>query len=549
MRKPKLSDPFSKFMGSQLLRFWHLYLFALISMFLTHWLQSEIPFYAKELGDLVVAKKLDEIPLQIYFYLAIGIIIFRTLSRALFFYPARVLQGWNMEEMISRLENANPARYDEYSPGQLYQIMQIDIQNIRAFVGFALLQVGNVIIAFSVLFPKLIKFEQKLVVAFVPMFVAVFIFVLITSYTQKYFKLIVDYQGDVQNFIIETYEGKKSIKNFHAEASFFQLFENVCMRELKVFFRATMGPATAIPLIKVGMGITFIWGAAIIFEQNLGSTSIILFSGFVFLFLSPLMFISWIGAVAARVWGSWQRIKDLLQKIDSQSHVEKEIEVLNKQKRGAIQLPLWDGVSRIELSDDKWLVLVGSTGAGKSTLLQNLSSYMRQNDVLVSFVGQEPYLYNDKIVSNLFLGRSPSEEELQQAYDLLILFGLDALEVDKSKLLELEVGENGKRVSGGQAKRIALVRSLLSNAEVIIWDDPFSSVDLILENQIIQELKRKNYFKGKKIVLSSHRLTTVKHCDLVYYLEANKGITEEGKLPEILMNQTKVYEHFKEQMA
>ena len=58
------------------------------------------------------------------------------------------------------------------------------------------------------------------------------------------------------------------------------------------------------------------------------------------------------------------------------------------------------------------------------------------------------------------------------------------------ELLILPLGENGKRLSGGQIKRMCLIRTLMGNAKFIIWDDPFSSVDLILEKKIMDELVR-----------------------------------------------------------
>ena len=53
----------------------------------------------------------------------------------------------------------------------------------------------------------------------------------------------------------------------------------------------------------------------------------------------------------------------------------------------------------------------------------------------------------------------------------------------------MEIGENGKRLSGGQSKRLCLIRSIMSEAEFLVWDDPFSAVDLILEREIISILK------------------------------------------------------------
>jgi len=115
--------------------------------------------------------------------------------------------------------------------------------------------------------------------------------------------------------------------------------------------------------------------------------------------------------------------------------------------------------------------------------------------------------------------------------------------------MKLEVGENGKRLSGGQAKRLCLVRSLLSEAQILIWDDPFSSGDLLLEKEIILKLKKSEVMKDKTVILTSHRLSTVRNSDELFYLDREVGIIEQGPVEQILKEQSKTYEYFQKQMV
>jgi ATP-binding cassette subfamily B protein len=131
----------------------------------------------------------------------------------------------------------------------------------------------------------------------------------------------------------------------------------------------------------------------------------------------------------------------------------------------------------------------------------------------------------------------------------LKILGLDYLEADLDKLLALEVGENGKRLSGGQIKRLCLTRSILSEADTLIWDDPFSSVDLILEKEIIAELRLQDVLKNKTVLLTSHRFSTVRNSDYILYLDKDLGIIEEGDVQELLKPTTKTYEYFQKQMV
>lgn len=545
----RIQKPFLKLIAGQLVEFKFYYLAAVVCILFTNYFQSELPFYAKELGDLVVANKMQDVPYHVYILVALGIVIFRTTSRVLFFYPARILQGHLMGELIDLLENTSSYRLKDYTSGQLYQTLQVDIQNIRGLIGFAFLQITNVIIAISILLPKIASFNSDLLIAFSPMLVAVVMFALIIANTQKYFRKIQDYQGDVQNFIIESYEGKKTIKNFHAEKSFFQLFEDNCQRELKMFFKATFGPATSIPLIKLGVGLSFIWGATIILKNDLGATSMILFSGFVFLLLSPLLFISWIGGIASRTWGSWQRIKELLITINTRSEIEENIFELNQENElSEMKVLLWNKVLKIDLGDSNFIALVGETGVGKSYILEQISIALIRNGEKANMVFQEPYLFNDSLFANIFMGKDPSDLEKEKARELLILFGLDILKEEGEDLFDLEIGENGKRVSGGQGKRIALIRSLMSDGKFLIWDDPFSSVDLILEEEIFSSLKEKDYFKDRKLLFSSHRLSSVRQSNECLLIKKDSS-SFSGKIPEVLGKGNPISEFFENQLV
>lgn len=133
--------------------------------------------------------------------------------------------------------------------------------------------------------------------------------------------------------------------------------------------------------------------------------------------------------------------------------------------------------------------------------------------------------------------------------ELFQLSNLGNQENGLAAILALEVGENGKRLSGGQAKRICLIRSLVSKSDILIWDDPFSSVDLILEQKIISELKCSGLLTHKTIVLTSHRLSTVRVCDEVFYIGQGQGIIESGPMAHLIGKKSKFYEHFKQQMV
>jgi ABC-type multidrug transport system fused ATPase/permease subunit len=527
------------------------YLGAFLCLYGTHEIGSRLPLLAKELADNMLKNDLQE-NFSIFFYLALGIIFFRTFSRLLFFYPARVMQKNLRVELIERLEGVSPSRYNDTSTGQLFQTLQNDMDQLRTLVGFALLQVGNVIIALSIFIPKLYNFDRDLLIALTPMLATFLLFTFIVGQSRGLYKRTQDAGGEVQNFLMETYNGKKTIKNFNAEGAFIEQFSKRSYEELYSFYLAGKKIAISMPMNHLGFGISIICGAYVIKENNLGASSLIYFFGFIFLFMEPLMYVSWIGVVFARSSVSWKRIRGLVSKLENISENEKNLQSLNPnidQNGINLKFEFWKDLIEFNFQENKIYVFTGQTACGKSFVLTQIAEILKLNNKNISYVAQDPYLYNDTMLKNIFLGKDITEEDKKTASELLTIFGLDFLATSSEHLLDLEVGENGKRISGGQAKRISLVKSILSEANILIWDDPFSSVDIILEKKIIQKLKDKDIFNKKTIILCSHRLTTVRFCDHVIFLDKETGILEQGERESLLLAGTKTHEYFQDQMV
>lgn len=540
---------FTGLLWSQLKEFKVYYFFGVIALILTHKIQSELPFMAKELADYV-ARDSSELRPSLFFLCALGIIVFRTASRILFFYPARLLQKFLRSELLEKVESSTPQRFRHLNSGQLFQYLSGDIDQIRALIGFVGLQGANFLIAFFILVPKMVAFNAQLLLALIPMLGAFIIFTVVVSQNRKYFKLTQDMQGEVQNLIIESYTGKKTIKNFHSEASFLKLFSELSLKELYYFYRSSLGISVSLPLITLGVGLSMLWGAHIIKANDLGATTLILFSGFIFLFMEPMGYLSWIGVVVSRSHASWGRLKDLDSTLTTEIEAENQLKGLNLDiADNTYQLPFWDHSLSVNFKPLAWNVLIAKTGHGKSEVLLKLAEVLRQKKREISLVAQDPYIFNDTMERNIFLGKKETEQEREEAKSVLKILGLDYLEPDLENLMRMEVGENGKRLSGGQAKRLSLVRSLMSGADILIWDDPFSSVDLILEKEIIQELKKHPVMKNKTMILTSHRLSTVRHSNYLVFIDKDTGVVEEGSVSQLLKENSKTYEYFQKQMV
>ena len=82
---------------------------------------------------------------------------------------------------------------------------------------------------------------------------------------------------------------------------------------------------------------------------------------------------------------------------------------------------------------------------------------------------------------------------------------------------ETLVGERGIRLSGGQRQRIGIARALYHNPSVLVMDEATSALDNVTEKQVMHAISQ---MKGERtIILIAHRLTTVKDCDTIFFLD------------------------------
>ena len=546
-----LLKSFARLSWGQILQFWPYYLLSCAFLFATHSIQSELPFLVKSMTDMVENSTVQKVRVSNLLWIAVGIIVFRSLSRVLMFYPARVREKDLRVQILRLLERVSPTRYQGYDDGAIFQILGKDVEEIRTFLGFAFLQIGNISIALFVLIPKLISFDPRLAWGLLPLLPIFLIFSVVVGGNYKYYKKIQEHQADTQNFIVESYNGKKTIKNFQVEKSFMEIFRQHSIKDIELFYKAGLRTAFSIPLIPLGLGLSLVCGAMIIYHYEMEASAFILFSGMAFLFLEPLSYLSWMSVVSVRALGSWGRIQQFFNILKKPSEMEELYwkRYKSDQHTLSFKLDFWEKILSVDLERGQWSVFIGKTGDGKTHVMGQMADILKGYGAKISYVTQSPYLYNDTIEANIFLGKTVDESMRKRAWYFLNLFDLDILASDQDELLALEVGENGKRLSGGQIKRLVLVRSLVSDADILLWDDPFSSIDVILERNIIRRIKNAPELANKTIILTSHRLTTVKTSHRVIFLEKKEGIIENGLVEELLSGDSKTYEYFTKQMV
>ncbi len=149
----------------------------------------------------------------------------------------------------------------------------------------------------------------------------------------------------------------------------------------------------------------------------------------------------------------------------------------------------------------------------------------------LGMVHQMVFLIDDTLTHNIALGVADDDIDETALKDAIHLAQLDEFVASLPEGLDTVVGERGVRVSGGERQRVAIARALYNRPEVLILDEGTSALDNRTESELIISLRE---FRGTHtILLVAHRLSTVRGCDRVIFLEDGRiaGIdTFEGLL-------------------
>jgi len=185
------------------------------------------------------------------------------------------------------------------------------------------------------------------------------------------------------------------------------------------------------------------------------------------------------------------------------------------------------------------VAIVGPSGAGKSTLVNLLLRFAEPDagGILVdgaplaamdarawrgrvSWIGQRPYLFHDSVAENIRLARpeATAEDVRRAAHAAQADDFIGAL----PQGYETPVGEQGARLSGGQAQRIALARAFLRDAPLLLLDEPTAQLDPEHEERITETVARLT--RGRTALVIAHRLSTVVAADHIIVLDAGRVV-------------------------
>ena len=191
--------------------------------------------------------------------------------------------------------------------------------------------------------------------------------------------------------------------------------------------------------------------------------------------------------------------------------------------------------------------IVGKTGSGKTTLINIFLGLLEQSqgEILIDdipiklnqrawqnkigYVPQDIYLIDDTIEKNIAFGILEEKIDKNKIKNSLKMSQLSKYVNSLENGVKTIVGENGAQLSGGQIQRIGIARAVYNDPDILVFDEPSSSLD---EETEINFIKAISELKNEKtIVIISHRKNALSFCDDIYELKNNQILKLHENIP------------------
>jgi len=382
-----------------------------------------------------------------------------------------------------------------------------------------------------------------------------------------------DISGVLQNYVIQSLSFYKYLKSTNTFSSIFNNIESNIEKVRRIQYLQS-GPLDAVPhygieLIAFSSIIGMIYYQSVIGGSDVEAQLFVLF--LLYRAISSLLGLQMQYRKLITYSGSIKVYKNL------KSGIELNKELINK---NGISVNFKNNISFQNVSfkyentgsktlEDINLVIkpkstigiVGESGSGKSTLMSLLTGTLKPDSGVIKigkhvyddynildirskigYVTQENIIFNDTVSNNISLwDENASNSKIKESAKKSL--ALDFI-MDHPKKFEQQLGDNGVNLSGGQRQRITIARELYKNSELLVFDEATSALDSESERYIQDSIYK---IKGEKtILIISHRLFTLKECDIIYMLK-DGVVVASGDFNELLNTSNDFKKMFKAQ--
>jgi subfamily B ATP-binding cassette protein MsbA len=211
----------------------------------------------------------------------------------------------------------------------------------------------------------------------------------------------------------------------------------------------------------------------------------------------------------------------------------------------------WPALADVDLTipAGETVALVGSSGGGKTTFANMVPRFFRPDTgrilldghdtgtltlaslrANIALVSQEVALFNDTVAANIAYGTNATAQRRQIEAAAEAAHAMEFIRA-MPQGMDTVIGEKGVRLSGGQRQRLAIARTILKDAPVLILDEATSALDSESEKHVQAALD--SLMKGRTTIVIAHRLSTIENADRIVVLD-NGRIAEIGTHAKLL---------------
>ena len=466
----------------------------------------------------------------------------------------------------------NPLIENKTSLGESMNCFRDDIEEIETVISFTLDIIGDGLFALGALIILLTINVKVTLFIFAPLVIVILLSQKAMKYISKYRTTAREATGDVSEAIGEIFTGIQAIKISGSEKYIINNLNNLNEKRMKYMVRdkifVNIMDAIYENAVTIGTGFILLLTGKYMLE---GSFSVGDFS--LFLYYLPFVadFAGFLGEIFARYQQGGIAFKRMFKLLDE--NMEKELLAHNslylkgelieeKCKQEDIEFKSLEvkeltykynetsGIENINLRVNKgdFVVVTGRIGAGKTTLIKSILGmlpldsgkiYLNNEEVknnsekltppIVAYTSQNSNLFSDTIKNNVLLGLKDEGGKLEQAIYSAVL---DRDIKNFKEGIDTLIGSKGVKLSGGQRQRVAVARMFARKADLYVFDDISSALDIETEIKLWDRM-----FERKNItaLVVSNRHVALKNADKILVMKDGK-IEGQGKLEELLKN-------------
>ena len=488
--------------------------------------------------------------------------LFLFLTRQTLIVSSRKVEFDMRNEIIQKLMALPQQFYSKYSQGEVYVRATEDVNKVREYYGPVIMYSINTITRATFVITMMYIVNKELMVwALIPLPLLSIFAYWITGFIHKHSIIIQEQYSRLAGQAKESFSSIRLIKSYNRLENEQQKFEELSEEYRKKKLRLDLIESLFHPGLNFLIGISLIiviWqGGLMIIEGSLTVGNIAEFLIYVAYLIWPVAALGYTANRFQKSLASWYRIKEVLDYpiavTDNNEASVQEIKGNIEFKNVSFKYPdseefIIKGLD-LKIGAGQTVAIIGRTGSGKTSLVQliprlfdpsegtilldgiDLKDHSLKNmRSAIGFIPQDTFLFSDTIGENIAFGiENPTEELIEQAAEKA---QVKENILDFEKKFKTMLGERGITLSGGQKQRTAIARALIKTPKILIFDDSLSAIDTKTEDAILKELKEE--LDGKTTIMISHRISTIKDADLIYYLDKGR-IAEFGTHEELLL--------------